>query len=112
MTPLERVLSKLEGVRRSGVGYVAYCPAHHDRHRSLSVGEGKEDRVLLKCFAGCTVEQIVRALSMQLRDLFPEGTRRFCHVRNGRRSTGSSRIHRGREGGDPPPGDDSNTRTV
>jgi len=46
------VLDKLDGVRRSGSGHAARCPAHDDRHASLSVGEGEGGRVLLKCHAG------------------------------------------------------------
>ena len=30
---LERVLSRLEGVRKVPGGYVGRCPAHHDRTR-------------------------------------------------------------------------------
>jgi hypothetical protein len=51
----------------------ALCPAHDDQHRSLSVGVGKEGQVLLHCFAGCTAQEIVAALDLTMRDLFPRG---------------------------------------
>jgi len=53
MTPLELLLSKLPGVRKSGSGWSARCPAHDDRHASLSVSSSDDGRVLLHCHAGC-----------------------------------------------------------
>jgi DNA primase len=49
--------------RRSGKGYLARCPAHDDRKASLSISEGRDGRVLLKCFAGCAFDQIVSAVA-------------------------------------------------
>jgi len=66
------VLKLLDGVRPSGKGWTARCPAHEDRHASLSVGIGEEGRILLKCFAGCDAEAIVSALGLTLADLMPE----------------------------------------
>lgn len=68
--PLERIISRLERVHRSGRGYTARCPAHEDRTASLSVGEGHDGRVLLNCFAGCGAAAVVDALGMQVADLF------------------------------------------
>ena len=68
---LDELLARLNGVRQSGDGWTARCPAHEDDENSLSVGEGDHGRILLKCFAGCEVEAIVRALRIELRDLFP-----------------------------------------
>jgi hypothetical protein len=68
---IDRVLSRLQGVRRSGKGWSALCPAHDDRHQSLSVSKGSDGRVLLKCHAGCDIKAIVRAIGLELRDLFP-----------------------------------------
>ncbi len=64
-------LSELEFPRRSGRGWMARCPAHTDRSPSLSVAEGDDGRILLRCFAGCTAEEIVASLAMSLADLFP-----------------------------------------
>jgi hypothetical protein len=65
-------LDRLDRVKKSGVGWTARCPAHEDRHASLSVGEGDDGRVLLKCFAGCTAEAIVAAMGLMMRDLFED----------------------------------------
>lgn len=74
MTPVERVIAKLgQSVRRSGAGWTALCPAHDDRHHSLSIKEGDDGRVLLHCFAGCTPEAIVDAMGLGMSDLFSDG---------------------------------------
>jgi putative DNA primase/helicase len=59
------------GGRRSGQGWVARCPAHHDRHPSLSIADGADGRLLLRCFAGCSWSDIRRAL--EARSLWPGG---------------------------------------
>jgi len=69
---LENILSRLKDWRKSGTGgWSACCPAHHDHHPSLSIRLGKEGRILLKCHAGCTVEQILAVIGLTLADLFP-----------------------------------------
>ncbi len=70
--PIDLVLSRLDGVRRTGDGYTAHCPAHDDRQQSLSIGEGRNGEVLLHCFAGCRTEDIVAALGLAMSDLFPK----------------------------------------
>lgn len=69
---LSTVLNRLSHVCSHGNGYKALCPAHTDQQASLSIGTGEDGRVLLHCFAGCTTEQIVSALGLTLRDLFPQ----------------------------------------
>ena len=59
MQPIETVLSRLPSHARSGNGYKASCPAHDDKKPSLSITEGEDGRVLLKCHAGCTIEAVV-----------------------------------------------------
>jgi putative DNA primase/helicase len=69
MRPL--ILSKLTDVRRSSSGWSARCPAHDDDRPSLSVAEAKDGRVLVHCFAGCSVEQIVAAVELSMADPRP-----------------------------------------
>jgi hypothetical protein len=69
---LEQVLSQLKGVRISMRGWRACCPAHADRKPSLSIGLGEHGQVLLKCFAGCSLESIVEAMDLTMADLFPD----------------------------------------
>lgn len=66
------LLSRLDGVKKAGRGWIARCPAHEDRRASLSVAEGDDARVLLHCFAGCTAADVVAAAGLELADLYPE----------------------------------------
>ncbi|MEW6490300.1 MAG: DUF3987 domain-containing protein [Thermodesulfobacteriota bacterium] len=60
----------------NGSGWVARCPAHDDDRSSLSVHEGDDGRILLKCFAGCSFEAVVAALGLKPSDLMgPNGKR-------------------------------------
>lgn len=63
------LLAQLKGVARSGDGWTARCPAHADRHNSLSIRH-RDGRWLLKCHAGCGWQQIVDALRIDAADLF------------------------------------------
>jgi putative DNA primase/helicase len=65
---LESVLARVDRPRRCGNGYVAYCPSHEDRHRSLSI-RGVDKRILLHCFADCEFWDIVAALGIRAADL-------------------------------------------
>ncbi len=67
----EELLGRLEAVRPQGTGkWQARCPAHApDRHPSLSIREG-ERALLVKCWAGCTFDELTRALGLSQRDLF------------------------------------------
>jgi ribosomal protein L17 len=73
MRPIDRVLERLEGVKTHNGYYKALCPAHDDGEPSLSVSEGEDARVLLKCFAGCSFGAVVEALGLDERDLFTDG---------------------------------------
>ena len=42
-------------------GYIDICPAHEDRDPSLSIRVTADGLLLLKCFAGCHFEDILRA---------------------------------------------------
>lgn len=67
----DRVLARFRNVRCSGRGWMARCPAHPDRNPSLSIRQ-EHGRVLLHCFAGCSVEAICAAVGIEIRDLFTE----------------------------------------
>jgi putative DNA primase/helicase len=64
------------GLRRSGEGYLARCPAHDDHSPSLSISEGDDGRILLHCWAGCETHEVVAALGLRWCDLFPEPLRK------------------------------------
>lgn len=66
--PIAGVLARLSHLRRSGNGWTAYCPVHeadgHRHHPSLSIGVGRDGRLLLHCHAGCDYGTIVAALGL------------------------------------------------
>jgi putative DNA primase/helicase len=69
-TPLEKVLAAIGNHNRSGESYTARCAAHEDHTPSLSVSTAEDGKVLLKCHAGCPTEAVVKALGLEMRDLF------------------------------------------
>ena len=71
---IEELLTRLEGVKRSGNGWSAKCPAHRDRNASLSIADGDKG-IVLKCHAGCDVAAVTQALGLELQDLFPENNK-------------------------------------
>src|SRR5262249_2057136 len=80
----QMLLSRLERVRSSGRGsWKASCPGplhkRGDRSPSLHITENS-DAVLLHCFAGCKVPEIVAAVGLELSDLSPD---QLTHRRKG-----------------------------
>lgn len=74
--PIDRVIAALEArgltVRGSEArGWQVQCPVHDDQQPSLSIKLGDDGKVLLHCFAGCSTEDIVGALGLEVADLFP-----------------------------------------
>lgn len=69
-SPIDIALARLEGVTHAGKSYRALCPAHGDKTPSLSIKEGDDGRVLLHCFAGCGIGEIVAAMGLRMSDLF------------------------------------------
>jgi hypothetical protein len=66
-------LSRLEKVKATQNGHwIARCPAHADKHPSMTVRETPEGIVLVHCFAGCDVESILSAVGMDFDALFPD----------------------------------------
>ena len=69
---IDDLLSRLDGVRKSGPGrWTAKCPAHDDRSPSLGVRDGDDGRILVYCFAGCGIAAILGATGLTINDLFP-----------------------------------------
>jgi len=66
----EPLLSRLEGVQKSGNGWRARCPACEGRSRKLSIAESG-DRVLVHCFAGCLAADVLAAVGLRWKDIMP-----------------------------------------
>jgi hypothetical protein len=75
--PYIEVTSRLES---DGHGW--FCPGHDDQNPSLSVSRGADGRVLLKDHRNpsCTALEIVSAIGLTLRDLFPRSGSRLPAV--------------------------------
>jgi hypothetical protein len=63
------VLCEALGIAPDG-RQVVKCPAHDDNRESLSVGLGDDGRALLYCHAGCLTADVVKALGLEVADLF------------------------------------------
>ena len=74
MTPREKFLQhvELKHYKAGDRHGVFKCPAHDDKRASASWRELDDGRLLVHCFAGCSVEEIVAAVGLKLEDLFPE----------------------------------------
>lgn len=68
----DQLLNKLDRVKQTGQGkWLARCPAHDDKSPSLSIKE-VGDRILVHCFAGCGVTEVLSAVGLEITDLFPD----------------------------------------
>jgi len=71
-SPIDLILPLLRKVRQRQIGqWSACCPAHSDRSPSLSVREASDGAVLIRCFVGCSANEVTAALGLELSDLFP-----------------------------------------
>jgi putative DNA primase/helicase len=55
-------IAKALGGRKAGGGWTARCPAHDDHTPSLSIRDAEENKVLVRCHAGCDQERLIAAL--------------------------------------------------
>lgn len=69
--PIDILLARLDRPKKSGKGYTCRCPAHEDGSPSLSVSEGTDGRVLIHCFGGCRADDVIAAVGLEWKDLFP-----------------------------------------
>jgi len=55
--------------------WVALCPAHNDHKPSLSIKyDESNDKIILHCFAGCDVQDILCSIGLKMKDLYPDNT--------------------------------------
>lgn len=70
--PVDLLLDRLTGVKQTRPDrYQARCPAHDDRSPSLAITETPDGTILLKCWAGCGAADVMAAVGLELKDLFP-----------------------------------------
>ncbi len=67
------ILSASRKVRQTGPSsWICSCPAHEDHSPSMTVRELDDGRILVHCFAGCSVEEILAAAGLTFDALFPD----------------------------------------
>jgi hypothetical protein len=75
------LLERLQNVRPNGSGrWSARCPNHQDRSSSLSVRLA-DDRILINCFAGCKMADVLAAVNLEFKDLFDAPERPYQFTR-------------------------------
>jgi hypothetical protein len=57
------------------------CPAHYDADPSLAVSVGDTQRLVFRCFAGCTPDAILTAMGWTWADVFPGAVTRDARTR-------------------------------
>jgi len=76
-------IAKALGGRRVGTNWMARCPAHDDREPSLSINDARDGKVLVRCHAGCSQEQVIATL--RPRGLWTESGSHRLTTRHARR---------------------------
>ena len=75
---LSGFLDRLQSYRKTGKSsYMAPCPAHDDKSPSLRISQGEDGRILIHCYAGCGAVDVVRAVGLELHDLFPDTDKHY-----------------------------------
>jgi hypothetical protein len=71
---INELLSRLEKVKSINTNsWVACCPHHGDKLPSLAIKhDTSTGKILIKCWAGCGVDEIMAAIGMNMADLFPD----------------------------------------
>lgn len=76
------LLERLHGVREVGPHrWTARCPAHEDRSPSLSITVKADGKTLIHCHAGCDTDDVLSAIGMTWKDLYPEDRWREAEAR-------------------------------
>jgi putative DNA primase/helicase len=70
MNAIETIGSALGGKPKPGGGWMCRCPAHDDKEPSLSIDLGDNLRPVVRCWAGCSNQDVISAL--RARGLWPE----------------------------------------
>lgn len=70
---IDKLLNGLTKVKRTGRdSWMACCPAHDDKSPSLTITQTADEMVLLHCFAGCSVHEVLSSIGLTFDDLYPE----------------------------------------
>jgi hypothetical protein len=71
-TSINRVLARLQDVRKTDKGWEASCPAHDGQPPILKISVAGDGTVIPECPSpGCNADAICKAMGLTLYDLFP-----------------------------------------
>lgn len=76
-SPARKFLSRVSSAKETGPGeWICSCPGplhdRGDRNPSLSLKEQQDGTLLVHCLAGCETAEVLAAVGLDLRDLYPE----------------------------------------
>jgi hypothetical protein len=63
--------------QQSGRGYITRCTAHEDKKASLSVAVGNDGTILMRCHAGCSIDDICTSINIMVRNLFAQNSKGY-----------------------------------
>jgi hypothetical protein len=75
MNPMALVTAMLGPGRLVNGQLLFRCPAHEDRHPSLSIRELRDGTLLVFCHAGCLTEDVLDCIGLTMADLYPPRSR-------------------------------------
>lgn len=58
----EAAAAILGGAKRAGTGWLCRCAAHSDKNPSLKIDDGENGKLLVKCFAGCSQNEVINGM--------------------------------------------------
>lgn len=72
---IDALLARLERVKQTASGWRADCANGHKTHGTLSITQANSGAILLHCFSGCTVADVLGGLGMTMADIQPQRLR-------------------------------------
>lgn len=70
---IDTFLSHVKGVKKAGRNaWMCNCPSHEDRSPSMKITHVEDGRVLIHCFAGCSTQDILGAVGLEMGDLYEQ----------------------------------------
>jgi|Laugrespbdmm15dd_1035085.scaffolds.fasta_scaffold41965_2 hypothetical protein len=79
---IHEIIGYFEKAYKSGENeYQCLCPAHNDKNASLGVKQLSDGRILINCFAGCGITDILGNVGLSLDDIVPKRLGDFKPVR-------------------------------
>lgn len=70
---LDNLVSRLSKAKNTGSdSWIACCPSHDDKSPSMTVREAEEGKILIHCFAGCEINDILASVGLTIQDVMPD----------------------------------------